>query len=110
MDLGQGPNGVFRIERFSEGGEFYHMMLPSTSGPAVTAVGSSGALRLVRSGSTLLAYYRSGGAFVQVGTASTGTGPTRFALNGGLFRTNALAAAFAFDNFKVNVGTSICPR
>jgi pimeloyl-ACP methyl ester carboxylesterase len=109
VDLGQGPFGINRIARFSERGDFYHMVLPAGVTAFVSTSATSGALRLARTGTTLRAYYGDGATFKVLGTTQVSTAPTRFALNGGLFRSDAIPASFAFDNFIVTSGTPTCP-
>jgi len=110
-DLGQGQFGLFRVERFNEvGGDAYHMVFPNQAGdPTFPTTDTAGKLRLVRIGTTLSGYYHNGTNFVFINSAPVPTNPTRIVLNGGLFRSDATPASFAFDNFKVNAGTITCP-
>ena len=110
VDLGQGPFGVNRVERFSENGEFYHMVFLNASGTAVPANEISGKLRLVRTNDILKGFYHDGTGFVEIpGLPNDVRGPTRLVLTGGLNRPDAIAASFAFDNFRVNAGIVQCP-
>jgi len=85
------------------------MLFPNALGQFVSTSDTLGTLKLVRKGSTLDGYYRAGANFIPLGSAGVPTAPTRFHLNGGIFVNDALAASFAFDNFKVNTGVVSCP-
>jgi hypothetical protein len=84
------------------------VLLNSVTGfAATTDIGAK--LRLVRSSSTLTGFFHNGTGFVALGSTQVPTGPTRFVLNVGSFSPTGAAVSVAFDNFKVNAGTVVCP-
>ena len=77
----------------------------TNGGQVVSASDSSGKLRLVRTGSTLLGYYWNGTQFVLLGGSSTTTNDTRFALDFSGVPTSPANVKISFANFKVNSAT-----
>lgn len=79
----------------------------------LTPVGTtdtSGKLRQTRTGSTLRGYYYSGGAWVEIASASIGQGGLRYVLSSwsGDSRFGDSLTQVAFDNFIVNSGELNC--
>ena len=67
----------------------------------------SGTIRLQRNGSTVSGYYSHG----MIGSAPTTTNPTGFTIDFATPSTTAPAnVAIAFDNFRVNASTVMCPQ
>jgi Tol biopolymer transport system component len=77
---------------------------------SVPTTDTSGSLRLVRTGGTVIGYYLSGGAWVPIasGPARSDAGVLGFALNAMQDLTDQ-EVKVAFDNFRLNSGLLECP-
>jgi hypothetical protein len=106
------PYNVYRVSWQFDPSEAYGAFLPPL-GTSTGATGTSGTLRLTRTGDVLTAYYLSGLDWVPI---ISGTGPTDdVPLSIGVGNISG-AATFAglpvtidFDNFKVNAQQIVCP-
>jgi hypothetical protein len=110
-DLPDGQFGHVGIYRHSYGNENYQFRSQSPI-MEVSTSDTIGAMRLTRSLSTVSGYYSSnGGPFQFLGSAPSTSGNTGFVID---FATPSPTAppnvAIAFDNFKVNAGTVVCPQ
>ncbi len=104
--------GLF-VERFSASttdifptGEYYYY-----NGPTVPTSDLSGQLRLVRVGTSVTGYYKSGLTWVQIGGPATHDGDLTFVISAG-----SINSVFAhqqvkvtFSDFIINSGTLVCP-
>jgi hypothetical protein len=106
------PYNVYRVSWQFDPSEAYGAFLPPV-GTSTGATGTSGTLRLTRTGDVFTAYYLSGLDWIPV---ISGTGPTDdLPLGIGVGNISG-AATFAglpvtvdFDNFKVNAQQIVCP-
>ena len=106
------PYNVYRVSWQFEPSEAYGAFLPPV-GTATGATGTSGTLRLTRSGDLFTAFYLSGLDWIPI---ISGAGPTDdLPLTIGVGNISG-AATFAglpvrvdFDNFKVNADSIVCP-
>lgn len=103
-----GPLWLLSLNRSSFQTESYTYVTSQTGTLSTPTSHSTGTLRLVRSGSALTAYFASGGNWIQVGSATSPTGPTRVNLDVGTADSSAPAVKIAFDNFVVS-GQISCP-
>jgi 6-phosphogluconolactonase (cycloisomerase 2 family) len=106
-DHAGGPSAVWRQSGSSS--ESYLGVYPFYFGStAVATTDQFGTIRLVRSGASLSGFYRAGGNWAPLRSASVSLAPTRIALE--LASLHFVAgpgggASVAFDNFTVNSGT-----
>jgi hypothetical protein len=106
------PYNVYRVSWQFDPSEAYGAFLPPV-GTSTGATGTSGTLRLVRTGDVFTAYYLSGLDWIPI---ISGTGPTDdVPLSIAVFNISG-AATFAglpvtvdFDNFKVDAQRIVCP-
>jgi hypothetical protein len=106
------PYNVFRVSWQFDPSEAYGAFLPPV-GTSTGATGTSGTLRLTRSGDVFAAYYLSGLDWIPI---ISGTGPTHdVSLSIAVFNISAaytfagLPVTIHFDNFKVNAQQIVCP-
>lgn len=103
-----GGVGVLRFSGLSPSPELYELG-PGSTAHTMTS-DTSGQFRLVRTGSTLSGFFRTGTGWTFLGSETVSIVPTRFNLDlgtNGSFAPGGILVAF--DNFKVNVGTISCP-
>jgi hypothetical protein len=106
-DLG-GVN-TYRTDAF---GESYGTYIPPSGGTVVPATGSSGTLRLARTGSTFTGSYNDGTRWVTIFSAAGPTQPTAVQL--GVFNNTDVGlfggrpATVSFDSFALHAGTLDC--
>ena len=105
------PYNVYRVSWQFDPSEAYGAFLPPV-GTSTGATGTSGTLRLTRTGDLFTAYYLSGLAWIPI---ISGTGPTDDVPLGIGVGNISGAATFAglpvtvdFDNFKVNAQQIVC--
>lgn len=96
------------INRSSFTPELYVSSVAGFTSTLVTS-DSVGQLRLVRSGTLASTFVSNGSTWTLVGSGQVVTGNTRIELDLGTNDVNAPATSAAFDNFKVNAGTVVCP-
>ena len=106
------PYNVYRVSWQLEPNEAYGAFLPPV-GNTTGAGGTSGTLRLTRTGDVFTAYYLSGLDWIPI---ASGVGPTDDVPLGIGVGNISGASAFAglpvtvdFDNFKVNAQQIVCP-
>ena len=109
LRLGAFDLGGVGMNRFSSTSELNELGPGSTA--KAPASGTSGQFRLVRTGSTISGFFRSGNSWILVGSETVSTSPTRINLDLG---TNGPVApggiVVAFDNFQVNLGLPSCSQ
>jgi Tol biopolymer transport system component len=91
-------------------GESYGAFVPPSSFDSAPTLDRSGTLRLVRNGRTYSSYYRSGGAWVELLTATAGSSPVVLTLELASYGT-AFAhqqVKVAFDNFRLEASDVDC--
>jgi uncharacterized repeat protein (TIGR01451 family) len=101
--------GAASIERRSDPELESYTFVTGGSANQTPTSDSTGSLRLTRTGSTLSGYYLNGSTWALVGSGSVPTGNTRINLDLGTNDPAAPAVKAAFDNFKVNAGSVVCP-
>jgi hypothetical protein len=109
QNLPQGDIGLVGVYRNSYADENYQFrsQLGVVGLVSVPTSDTSGTLGLRRSGSTISGYDSHG----TIGSASTTQNPTGFVIDFATpSPTSPLNVAIAFDNFKVNSGTVVCPQ
>ena len=115
FDLGVGPGGGVGLNRSSFpnsilGTSEFYLLATLDSTPQIATTVTSGTLALVRTGATLSGFVRDGTNFVLVGLGAVSTIETRINLDlGGGDASAPGGIQAAFDNFKVNAGTVVCP-
>jgi hypothetical protein len=106
------PYNVYRVSWQFDPSEAYGAFLPPV-GTSTGATGTSGTLRLTRTGDFFTAYYRSGIDWIPIisGTGPTGDVPLLIAVFNisGAYTFAGLPVAVDFDNFKVNAQQIVCP-
>lgn len=111
---GTGGFNVYRVSWQFETGDSYGAFLPGTDGPPPVPAdtGSSGTLRLTRTGSTWAAYYLDGDTWVLL---DTGPGPTSdIQFLPGVFNISGVIpfggnpTTVNFDRFQVNADKIVC--
>jgi murein DD-endopeptidase MepM/ murein hydrolase activator NlpD len=112
-NLPQGPIGLTGVYRNSYSNENYQMRAIGGLVANVDRVDFFGRVRLRRTGSTIEGYYWDGTTFVLIGSSPTTADDTTFiidfAAGSGTPITPPAGVFIAFDNFKVNLGTPVCP-
>jgi hypothetical protein len=109
-DLPDGQFGHVGVYRNSYGNENYQFRSQS---PIVEGSTSdlSGKLRLTRSSSMVTGWYHNGIQFMPISSALSSSSNTAFVIDFATpSPTSPLNVAIAFDNFKVNAGTVVCPQ
>lgn len=108
-DAGVGVSGGVAVLRYSspDGKEGYAFAPLSgvAAGYIVETSDTGGGLRVVRTGSRLTSYFRTGAGWRSIGSADVVTTPTRISIEIGTAGSSAPSASAAFDNFVVNSGT-----
>ena len=101
--------GILRVSTPDD--SVYALVLDPSGIPVAIAhtTDQTGSLRLVRSGSTLSGYYRQGETWVLLGSGGTSVDPTRISIHSGSETPDAPPGRMAFDNFKVNADSVVCP-
>jgi len=109
-DLPDGQFGQVGVYRNSYGNENYQFR---SQRPIlqVSTPDSSGTMRLTRTGLMVSGSYSNGGSFIPIGSALSSSSNTGFVIDFATpSPTSPLNVAIAFDNFKVNAGTVVCPQ
>jgi hypothetical protein len=108
-----GSFGLPGVYRGSFSNDFYQMRASTGIISTVNSSDLTGTMRLTRTGSLLQGYYRSSTGFVLLGQSTTSTTDTRliidFADATGAPATPLPNISMAFDNFRLNSGTVVCP-
>jgi hypothetical protein len=106
------PYNVFRVSWQFDPSEAYGAFLPPV-GTSTGATGTSGTLRLTRSGDAFTAYYLSGLDWIPIisGTGPADDVPLSIAVFNisGAYTFAGLPVTIDFDNFKVNAEQIVCP-
>jgi hypothetical protein len=106
------PYNVYRVSWQFDPSEAYGAFLPPV-GTSTGATGTSGTLRLTRTGDVFTAYYLSGLDWIPIisGAGPTDDVPLSIAVFNisGAYTFAGLPVTIDFDNFKVNAQRIVCP-
>ena len=109
QDLSPQSIGHLGIYRNSYGDENYEFRADGVIG--VSVVATAGTMRLTRVGSTVRGFYTDGAGLLQLGSTTATTNNTDFLLDFSSPESFAPGNIhIAFDNFRVNSGTVVCPQ
>jgi hypothetical protein len=107
--LGAYDLGGVGVLRFSASSSELYELGPGSTAHTPTN-DTAGQFRLVRTGSTISGFFRTGSNWTFLGSETGATSATRFNLDLGTNGTFAPGGiVVAFDNFQVNAGSSVCP-